>query len=140
MPPTREQVAAAPPAEQKQIFGRYLYPKVRQADEAHALRIINTLLGLDNETLYRMCYCDDLLTNNIEEAMGIIQAGRGGGGEVVSGNAHREAAPQPPPPKAAMRGPAPPYHGGLQQPAHHMPAKASASTPAPPWHRCRQRH
>ncbi|KAK5136077.1 Protein phosphatase PP2A regulatory subunit B [Meristemomyces frigidus] len=79
-----QQLNAAPQAQQKQMLGEALYPKIHQQQPDLAGKITGMLLEMDNAELLGLTSDDDALRAKVEEAMNVYdeyvknQSGPGG--------------------------------------------------------------
>ncbi|KAK5116877.1 Protein phosphatase PP2A regulatory subunit B [Meristemomyces frigidus] len=66
-----QQLHAAPPAQQKQMLGEALYPRIHQQQPDLAGKITGMLLEMDNAELLGLTSDDDALRLKVEEAMNV---------------------------------------------------------------------
>ncbi|MCJ1314460.1 Protein phosphatase PP2A regulatory subunit B [Agyrium rufum] len=66
---TLEALTSAPPAQQKQLLGEALYPKIQTLQPKLAGKITGMLLEMDNQELFGLVDDDDKLREKVEEAM-----------------------------------------------------------------------
>ncbi|KAK3711098.1 Protein phosphatase PP2A regulatory subunit B [Vermiconidia calcicola] len=86
------QLNGAPPAQQKQMLGEVLYPKIANQQPELAGKITGMLLEMDNGELLSLCQDDDALRNKVDEAMNVYDEyvknqGSGAGGSDETGGA-----------------------------------------------------
>lgn len=73
-PLTATMLAAAQPAEQKQMLGERLFPIIESMYPALAGKITGMLLEIDNSELLHMLEHNDSLKNKVDEAVAVLQA------------------------------------------------------------------
>ncbi|KAF7274395.1 poly(A) binding protein [Rhynchophorus ferrugineus] len=73
-PLTATMLAAAPPAEQKQMLGERLFPLIQRMYSDMAGKITGMLLEIDNTELLHMLEHNESLKNKVEEAVAVLQA------------------------------------------------------------------
>lgn len=73
-PLTASMLAAAQPAEQKQMLGERLFPIIESMYPALAGKITGMLLEIDNSELLHMLEHSDSLKNKVDEAVAVLQA------------------------------------------------------------------
>lgn len=61
----------APPAQQKQMLGEALYPKIQAQQPELAGKITGMLLEMDNEELLGLTTNDDALREKVQEALNV---------------------------------------------------------------------
>ncbi|TKX18210.1 putative polyadenylate-binding protein [Elsinoe australis] len=97
------QLNGAPPAQQKQMLGEILYPKIHEQQPELAGKITGMLLEMDNQELITLTTDDGALRNKVDEALNVYNeylksrgegegAGAPNGGE--GGDANGQAAEQ----------------------------------------------
>lgn len=69
-----EMLARAPPAEQKQILGERLFPKVHSIDSLNSGKITGMLLEIDNAEILHMLENDESLEAKVDEARDVLRA------------------------------------------------------------------
>lgn len=67
-------LAAALPAEQKQMLGERLFPIIESMYPQLAGKITGMLLEIDNSELLHMLEHSDSLKNKVDEAVAVLQA------------------------------------------------------------------
>lgn len=72
-PLTASMLAAAQPAEQKQMLGERLFPLIEQMFPALAGKITGMLLEIDNSELLHMLEHNESLKSKVEEAVAVLQ-------------------------------------------------------------------
>ncbi len=72
-PLTASMLAAAPPAEQKQMLGERLFPLIEQMYPQLAGKITGMLLEIDNSELLHMLEHSESLKSKVEEAVAVLQ-------------------------------------------------------------------
>ncbi|PNS16406.1 hypothetical protein CAC42_140 [Sphaceloma murrayae] len=96
------QLNGAPPAQQKQMLGEILYPKIHEQQPELAGKITGMLLEMDNQELITLTSDDAALRNKVDEALNVYNEylkSRGDGGEgqgagADDGEANGQAAEQ----------------------------------------------
>lgn len=73
-PLTASMLAAAQPAEQKQMLGERLFPMIEAMYPTLAGKITGMLLEIDNSELLHMLEHNDSLKNKVDEAVAVLQA------------------------------------------------------------------
>lgn len=73
-PLTATMLAAAQPAEQKQMLGERLFPIIEAMYPQLAGKITGMLLEIDNSELLHMLEHNDSLKNKVDEAVAVLQA------------------------------------------------------------------
>jgi len=73
-PLTASMLAAAQPAEQKQMLGERLFPIIESMYPQLAGKITGMLLEIDNSELLHMLEHNDSLKNKVDEAVAVLQA------------------------------------------------------------------
>lgn len=73
-PLTSSMLAAAQPAEQKQMLGERLFPIIESMYPQLAGKITGMLLEIDNSELLHMLEHNDSLKNKVDEAVAVLQA------------------------------------------------------------------
>ncbi|TPX15493.1 uncharacterized protein E0L32_004473 [Thyridium curvatum] len=67
------QLQSAPPAQQKQLLGEAIFPKISAIQPSLAGKITGMLLEMDNTELLALIDNDDALKAKVDEAMGVYQ-------------------------------------------------------------------
>lgn len=83
---TLQTLAAAPPAQQKQMLGEALYPKIQAQQPELAGKITGMLLEMDNTELLTLLEDDDALRAKVDEALSVYDEymkSKGAEGETV---------------------------------------------------------
>lgn len=73
-PLTATMLAAAQPAEQKQMLGERLFPVIESMYPQLAGKITGMLLEIDNSELLHMLEHNDSLKNKVDEAVAVLKA------------------------------------------------------------------
>lgn len=73
-PLTASMLAAAQPAEQKQMLGERLFPIIESMYPQLAGKITGMLLEIDNSELLHMLEHNDSLKSKVDEAVAVLQA------------------------------------------------------------------
>jgi len=71
---TAQQLVNASPAEQKQILGETIYPKIHASQPDLAGKITGMLLEMDNSELLNLLEDDAALESKVQEAMSVLEA------------------------------------------------------------------
>ncbi|KLP04072.1 Uncharacterized protein Y057_14258 [Fusarium fujikuroi] len=67
----QQQLAAAPPAQQKQILGELIFPKIQAINGELAGKITGMLLEMDNAELVNLIEDDAALKAKVDEALAV---------------------------------------------------------------------
>jgi len=70
---TAAALAAAGPAQQKQMLGEALYPRIHESNASLAGKITGMLLEMDNSELLHLLENDDALNNKVSEAIDVLE-------------------------------------------------------------------